>query len=142
MPRPINSVPRMMENSIQIVNGCWSWTGPVGHNGYGKCAINKKSKLAHRVFYQHFKGEIQSGNQIDHLCKNRLCVNPEHLEEVTAKENNLRSESPSAINAKKTHCINGHEFTVENTYVSKLGRRNCRACARNNIKRFKEKNCA
>jgi hypothetical protein len=83
---------------------------------------------AHRVLYRLVNGPIPIGAEIDHLCRNRSCVNPDHLEAVSHRENLMRSPiAPAAINARKTHCKYGHEFTQTNTYVSS-GRRRCRLC--------------
>jgi hypothetical protein len=83
----------------------------------------------HRYAYEALVGPIPDGKQIDHLCRNRACCNPEHLEPVTIQENIRRGEGPQAINARKTHCIRGHALSGDNLYlVPKSGRRNCVIC--------------
>lgn len=112
-------------------SGCWIWTGARYPNGYGSSRENGKSGgYAHRVAYTAVKGPIPTGLTIDHICRVKACVNPDHLEAVTQRENTLRSPiAPAAINARKTHCIHGHEFTPENTL--RRGReRQCRTCHR------------
>lgn len=85
--------------------------------------------MAHRVAYELTRGKVPTNMCLDHLCKNRLCVNPEHLEIVTLVENVMRGESLHARNARKTHCKSGHEFTKENTYIHpQRGSRLCRTC--------------
>lgn len=86
--------------------------------------------LAHRFTYELIAGEISDGLTIDHLCRNRCCVNPDHMQPVTQAENLLRGDGFVGVNARKTRCVNGHEFTDENTYVRPNGRRVCRACHR------------
>jgi len=101
---------------------CWIWTGPKNPGGYGTPYFQGKMRRAHRVAYELILGTIPAGKQLDHLCRVRHCVNPAHLEPVTNKENALRGFSFSAKNAKKTHCINGHEFSGQNLRIDPSGR--------------------
>lgn len=114
--------------------GCWEWTASVMAAGYGQINLGRRGDgigYAHRLAYEWLVGPIPPDLVIDHVCRNRRCVNPAHLEVVTERENILRGAGGSAINALKTHCVNGHEFTPENTYVySMTGARSCRECAR------------
>ena len=89
-----------------------------------------KIDFAHRVVYEILVGPIPVGLELDHLCRNRACVNPDHLEPVTTRTNLLRGYSPWACRARQTHCKRGHEFTPENTYGTGDGRRYCRTCRR------------
>lgn len=113
-------------------DACWLWTGFIGPNGYARFRIGgtgSQHEGAHRYAYQLYYGPIAPGNQIDHLCKVRHCVNPQHLEQVSPQENNARSNSPSAQNATKTHCPRGHIYDKNNTYIDKHhGNRNCKQC--------------
>ena len=109
--------------------GCWPWLGRLYPAGYGECHLFGEG-YAHRIAYILTRGPIPKGLQIDHLCRNRACANPEHLEAVTQRENILRGTGASARNAVKTHCIRGHEFTPENTYREPTGGRRCRTCFR------------
>ncbi|HEV2928117.1 MAG TPA: HNH endonuclease signature motif containing protein, partial [Propionibacteriaceae bacterium] len=96
-------------------DACWPWTANRMDSGYGRYSIDGRSKLAHRISYELSVGSIPDGLQIDHLCRNKPCVNPTHLEAVTQRENLLRGDTVPARNAARTHCANGHEFTPENT---------------------------
>lgn len=104
---------------------CWEWLGHVNNVGYGWTG----TELAHRVSYQLHKGPIAPDKFIDHLCRNRSCVNPDHLEVVTPSLNFLRGIHPNAVTARTGFCQRGHEMVGENLYiVPKTGHRRCRAC--------------
>jgi hypothetical protein len=117
---------------------CWYWHGGKS-NGYGVCRIKGVVTRAHIAVYRQLKGDYPSYLQLDHLCKHPACVNPKHLEPVTAEENKARGSSWQALNAKKTYCPQGHEYTVENTYKYPSGRRECRICRTANVARFRSK---
>lgn len=110
-------------------SGCWPWTGWTDPNGYAKFTTGKKAHLAHRWSYEQHVGPIPDGLVLDHLCRVRHCVNPEHLEPVLQKVNALRGYGVPALNARKTHCKRGHEFDAANTYIDPTsGARQCRRC--------------
>lgn len=111
----------------KLEDGCWNWTGfKAGRNSaYGGFSLNShKSTGAHRVSYVLHKGDIEEGMTIDHLCRNPLCVNPEHLDMVTTAENNRR------LALTITHCPQGHEYTPENSFIRYGGGRQCKSCSR------------
>lgn len=119
---------------VEKVDGCWLWRGCVSSNGYGIVNRNKKNILVHRYSYSHYKGPIPEGLVIDHLCRNKLCVNPDHLEAVTIGENVLRG--PSIVGKKRGRlaCPNGHTYTPESVYLYR-GYRVCRHCRKLNVKK-------
>lgn len=106
--------------------GCWEWTGGTNHIGYGVVTVRYRRYSPHRLSYQLAAGPIPYGMVIDHLCRNTLCFNPGHLEPVTMAENIRRSPLVGA----KSHCVYGHEYTEENTYITPAGARHCRECSR------------
>lgn len=104
--------------------GCWLWSGSYYVNGYGAFGIGRGPRLAHRVSYMALAGDIPPRLHLDHLCRVRGCVNPDHLEPVTCRTNLLRGIGPSAIHAQKTHCPRGHEYHVR----ADRNARGCRTC--------------
>ena len=103
-------------------SGCWLWKGTITEHGYGTLVYRGKRSYAHRFSYEINKGPIPNGLEIDHICRNRSCVNPEHLEAVTHRTNVLRGTGASAQHARRTRCPKGHKYTR-----TKGGRR-CRVC--------------
>lgn len=138
---PMHTKPTWRETfwrHVEVTGFCWIWIGRLSEQGYGLYHPGRNEAgqaitgQAHRVAYELLVGDIPDGLQLDHLCRIPACVNPDHLEPVTARENVLRSFSPTAINARKTHCKWDHEFTPENTYrpPNQPTKRKCRTCAR------------
>jgi hypothetical protein len=114
-------------------SGCWIWIGArsrLDDHGYGKIRVGQRALYAHCVAYEAIVGATSTELQLDHLCRNRCCVNPAHLEPVTQRVNIMRGESPTAVNASKTHCPMGHELTGPNLVPGRLrrGERKCREC--------------
>ena len=116
-------------------SGCWIWTASLDSKGYGQIGtsrINGKKILrrAHQISYEIHHGAVSEGLEINHKCLQRWCVNPDHLEAVSHKENMRYGNGPAASRARQTHCKNGHEFTEQNTYMTFEGWRKCKACRR------------
>lgn len=136
MPNPTDTAQAKAEMSNYVVNkstGCWNWTGYIEKEGYGQVWLKSEhgTRRPHRIEYENKYGPIPSGMVLDHLCRNRSCVNPEHLEIVSHRENILRGEGITAQNAKKTQCLRGHPFSGENLRTQfRKGKpeRVCKAC--------------
>jgi hypothetical protein len=122
---------------------CWYWTGCVTKAGTGYGLVQprgEKLQGAHRWFFRMSKGEIPKGMHLDHLCRHSTCVNPEHLEIVTPRENTMRGIGPSAINVTKTNCPKGHLYAGDNLYVTSEGFRQCKECVRQRSREWQRKN--
>jgi hypothetical protein len=123
---------RILSKVTVTETGCWEWGGYLDEKGYGRLVVKKRFRTAHSVLWVLERGPVPEGLELDHLCRNRACVNPDHLEPVTHRENMLRGAGPIAENAAKTHCKYGHPFDEENTILrpNRPGTRECRACHR------------
>jgi len=119
-------------------SGCWLWSGSVNRLGYGTLG---DQGLAHRIGYRLLVGPIPAGLEIDHLCRVRSCVNPAHLEPVPHRVNVLRGDADAARNARKTHCPQGHAYTIENMLVRTrlAGKRVCRICDKAATARYRRR---
>jgi len=140
MKGPLEDI--ILSRSIPEPNtGCWLWLTGLMPAGYGCFRYQGKTLLAHRISYEVAKGPIPHGLQIDHICRVRCCVNPDHLRCVTIRENVLCGVGVAAQNLAKTHCVRGHEFTPENTFStpSNPSGRRCKECNRINNQEWKER---
>jgi len=121
-------LPYFWERVDRRSDGCWGWTGAKTQKGYGYLKVDGKFFRAHRFSYLALVGPIPEGTELDHLCRVKECVNPEHLEAVSHRENVLRGVSPIARNVQKTHCPQGHPYSGTNLYTNPGGGRFCREC--------------
>ena len=142
--RPRRSPVDRFWSKVQQTAGCWLWHGARIRDGYGSIRVGGRSVLAHRLAWELLRGPIPPGLTLDHLCRVRNCVNPDHLEPVTFKENVMRGNGVSAQEARRTACIHGHLFTPENTYRPTNGRqkRSCRACNLRAVRAYKARRTA
>lgn len=135
-------LPPRIASRITIVNDCWTWTGSKNSDGYGRIHRDGRDLMAHRVVYEMLVGAIPPGLQTDHLCRNRGCVRPSHLELVTSRENTLRGVSAVANALRTNRCVHGHAFEGRNLIVRiRAGRhlRVCRVCLNDRGRRSKRK---
>lgn len=136
MPVGIYARPSGIErllNKISVVeSGCWEWQGFIKPDGYGEFHLGGKLVYVHRFAYEYFNNtKIPNKMHIDHLCRNKRCINPDRLEVVTCKENNRRgicSQTQRVRLLSITHCAQGHPFNEVNTYIAGNGKRRCRIC--------------
>ena len=126
----------IIDRSVAIpFAGCWVWTKGMNNSGYGSVRINGEPFGAHRASYMIFKGDIPQSMDVHHVCENKACVNPEHLELLTRSEN---VKATPRSRERKTECVNGHALVFENVY-DWHGNRGCRTCRRDAWKRYREK---
>lgn len=124
---------RIRARCVEGEGGCVIWQGATNSSGYGQIGVRRRVTYTHRIMFEIANGAIPPGKQVDHLCRNRLCCNPNHLEAVSPRENTLRGEAGHHMRAKAAliaACPQGHPYNAENTYVSKLGKRHCKRCQR------------
>jgi hypothetical protein len=114
-------------------DGCWRWLGNLSHNGYGRFWFDGRNMPAHRYIWELKNGPVPVGLEIDHLCRSRSCVNPDHLEAVTHQENQRRGCG------SVTHCRHGHPLSGDNLYICPRGRRECKTCRRRAGDRYKSR---
>lgn len=122
---------------VKKTRGCWLWVASLTAGGYWRFKSGGIMRMAHRVSYEMLVGPIPRGLTLDHLCRNRRCVRPDHLEPVTMRINILRGETITAANASKTACHHGHTLAGDNLFVRRDGRRRCRTCERNSQRRLR-----
>ena len=136
----LTQVERFLSHIEKTETGCWRWTGYLDKKGYARFDYAGGGR-ASRFSYSTFVAPIPEGLTLDHLCRNRDCVNPAHLEAVTNKENVLRGIGLAAQHARATHCPKGHPYNKANTYFrqDKVGRE-CRACRKQSDIRWRERN--
>ena len=137
----IDVILRLMQKICIQPNGCWLWKGSTSSRGYGQINDRGRLFLVHRLAYETFSGPIPRDKELDHLCRIHSCLNPDHLEVVTHRENILRGNAPSVVRAlwaAKTECPRHHPYNTENTYWQRSGNylgRTCRTCHNEREKR-------
>ena len=134
--RPNRTVEERFWEKVEVSDeGCWNWLAHTA-DGYGVFWEHKRLVKAHRFSYELHVGPIPNGLELDHLCRNRACVNPDHLEPVTHSVNVLRGIAP-LHRLSKTHCPHGHPYSGDNLYISPSNRRYCRTCTRERMRRIR-----
>lgn len=135
-PRTWPTLKDKIESRLDKSGDCWLWTGATDTGGYGLISYKGRRCLkVHRAYLEAIGQPVPDGLTVDHLCRVHGCCNPDHLEVVTHQQNVLRGIGPTAINAAKTHCIHGHEFTEANTIINTRGNRHCRTCAKLRVRK-------
>jgi hypothetical protein len=115
-----------LADQVRAASPCVLWTGYIDRHGYGRARVGGRLTMAHRAAWSSVHGPVPAGLTLDHLCRNRACVNVAHLEVVTLRVNILRGTGPSATKARQSHCVNGHDLA--DAYRRRSGRRACRSC--------------
>lgn len=124
---------------LEKTNDCWLWRAAIDRYGYGKFNLNGKVIAAHRAAWELLRGPIPEGMEIDHLCRVRNCVRPDHLEPVSKTVNCYRGESFAAENRRKTHCSKGHPLAGSNVRITAKGYRICKQCDALRTKAYEER---
>ena len=124
---------------VRKTETCWMWTACLLRDGYGLFSVNGALVRAHRFAYELLVGPIPQGFTLDHLCRSRACVRPEHLEPVTNKDNVLRGNGLTALNARKTQCPQGHPYDLFNTHCNLKGGRVCRECRKRESRELRQR---
>lgn len=136
MPLNLTPAERILGRIDVMADGCWLWAKSLNRDGYGVLRVDGVQWLAHRLSYKLFVGPIPEGAELDHTCRRRACVNPQHLEPVTHRENIVRGSHPNIVRHRKAICSKGHAVVGDNVSVRSDGRLLCRQCinarARNN----------
>ena len=146
--RPVNLTPaqRFWAKVDKIPGGCWVWAGAISSCGYGNFLHDGKTWRAHRWSYAAIVGSVPDGLVLDHLCRNRACVNPDHLEPVVQRENVMRGIGPGLAkiqNVDQTYCKHGHPLFGGNLYVQpRTGYRYCRACQKRHAAKYRARRSA
>lgn len=141
-PITFDSLDERIRTRIDASGDCWLWTGHIKDNGYGSLTIFGRTQYAHRLVYELLVGSIPTGAELDHLCRVRNCVRIDHLEPVSKAENCYRGDSIPGRRHRQTHCQHGHEFTPENTAISRRGHRRCRTCDAARARRVRRERAA
>ena len=131
---PADLPARLSSKIIVDSHGCWLWQGVINNRGYGTTG---RHTYVHRLTYELLVGPIPAGLTLDHLCRVRHCVCPSHLDPVTLRVNQLRGQSPAAINARRTHCLHGHALADTNLFIDRHGRRHCKRCRADRMAKYK-----
>jgi len=139
----VASLPAKFHDKIVDTGTCWTWVASATLNGYGQVSVRingeRRVRYAHRAVYELLVGPIPEGMVIDHLCRNKLCVNPAHLEVVTNRENLMRGNGPGPVAARTNACLRGH---IGNWHVRKNGGRLCKTCQQMKRRQYYEKHGA
>lgn len=142
IPKKIFNFPTWLKLALYskpTASGCCEWQAYKKDTGYGLVRVGGRTMQAHRASYECLVGPIPSGMEIDHLCRNRSCINPRHLEPVTKRENQMRGMAPGILIYKSGKCAAGHQMSGSNLYISPNGKRGCRQCMRSATRRYNEK---